>query len=259
MRVARTIDELRAALRRARRDRARADDGRVPRGARGAVRGRTGRERRRRRLAVRQPGPVRRARRPRRATRATRRATSRSPRARASTCCSRPAADELYPPGFQTWVDVEELGAGARGRRAARALPRRRHDLPQALPPRPAAPRVLRPEGRAAGRRGAADGARPRPRTRARDPRRADRSRPRTGSRSRRATRRLSPEERRAALALPRALATRDPGRARELLATGLEVDYLEVAPFDPPVLAAAVRVGRTRLIDNVPLEGDER
>jgi len=26
---------------------------------------------------------------------------------------------------------------------------------------------------------------------------------------------------------------------------------------FDPPVLAGAVRVGSTRLIDNVPLEGD--
>jgi pantoate--beta-alanine ligase len=66
----------------------------------------------------------------------------------------------------------------------------------------------------------------------------------------------LSPEERRRALALPRALATRDPERARALL-DGLDVDYVEVAPFDPPVLAAAVRVGSTRLIDNVPLEGD--
>ena len=67
----------------------------------------------------------------------------------------------------------------------------------------------------------------------------------------------LSPEERERALALPRALATRDPERARALL-DGLDVDYLELAPFDPPVLAAAVRVGPTRLIDNVPLhEGD--
>ena len=67
----------------------------------------------------------------------------------------------------------------------------------------------------------------------------------------------LSPEERERALALPRALATRHPERARELL-DGLEVDYLELAPFDPPVLAAAVRVGSVRLIDNVPLqEGD--
>ncbi len=38
----------------------------------------------------------------------------------------------------------------------------------------------------------------------------------------------------------------------------GLDVDYVEVAPFDPPVLAAAVRVGSTRLIDNVPLEEAE-
>jgi pantothenate synthetase len=49
-------------------------------------------------------------------------------------------------------------------------------------------------------------------------------------------------------------LETRDPAKARELL-DGLEVDYLEVADFEPRVLAAAVRVGGTRLIDNVPLE----
>jgi pantothenate synthetase len=34
-------------------------------------------------------------------------------------------------------------------------------------------------------------------------------------------------------------------------------VDYLEIADFEPRVLAAAVRVGDTRLIDNVVLEGD--
>jgi pantoate--beta-alanine ligase len=66
----------------------------------------------------------------------------------------------------------------------------------------------------------------------------------------------LSPAERDAALALPRALATRDLGQARALL-DGLEVDYLEVADFEPRVLAAAVRVGDTRLIDNVVLEGE--
>ena len=58
----------------------------------------------------------------------------------------------------------------------------------------------------------------------------------------------------RRALALPRALATRDRAQARALL-EGLDVDYVEVAPFDPPVLAAAVRIGAARLIDNVPLE----
>jgi pantoate--beta-alanine ligase len=65
---------------------------------------------------------------------------------------------------------------------------------------------------------------------------------------------RLSPEERKAALALPRALGTRDAAQARELLA-GLDVDYVAVADFDPPVLAAAVRIGSTRLIDNVVLD----
>lgn len=68
----------------------------------------------------------------------------------------------------------------------------------------------------------------------------------------------LSSEERAAALALPRALTTRDPAAARAILA-GLDVDYVEVVRFDgdAPILAAAVRVGRTRLIDNVPMEGD--
>jgi len=64
---------------------------------------------------------------------------------------------------------------------------------------------------------------------------------------------RLSPAERARAVALPRALATGDREKARAML-SGLEVDYVEVAPFDPPVLAAAVRVGAVRLIDNAPL-----
>jgi pantoate--beta-alanine ligase len=67
---------------------------------------------------------------------------------------------------------------------------------------------------------------------------------------------RLSATERELALALPRAVSTRDVDSARALLA-GLDVDYVEIAPFDPPVLAAAVRVGSTRLIDNAPLEED--
>jgi pantoate--beta-alanine ligase len=66
---------------------------------------------------------------------------------------------------------------------------------------------------------------------------------------------RLSPAARQRALALPRALATKDPVKARAML-DGLDVEYVEVAPFDPPVLAAAVRVGGVRLIDNVILEG---
>jgi len=55
-------------------------------------------------------------------------------------------------------------------------------------------------------------------------------------------------------------LSTRDRDAALALLAAanGLNVDYVEVADFDPPTLAGAVRVGSTRLIDNVPLEGEE-
>jgi pantoate--beta-alanine ligase len=67
---------------------------------------------------------------------------------------------------------------------------------------------------------------------------------------------RLSAADRERAGALPRALATRDPVRARAML-EGLDVDYVTVAPFHPRVLAAAVRVGGVRLIDNVPLDGD--
>ena len=46
----------------------------------------------------------------------------------------------------------------------------------------------------------------------------------------------------------------------KDWVAKGIDVDYVEVAPFDPPVLAAAVRIGRVRLIDNVVLdEGGEK
>jgi pantoate--beta-alanine ligase len=70
---------------------------------------------------------------------------------------------------------------------------------------------------------------------------------------------RLSPAERRRALAIPRALATGDPARARAVLAeAGIEPEYLAVANLDGPTLAVAARVGSTRLIDNVLLEGDE-
>ena len=69
---------------------------------------------------------------------------------------------------------------------------------------------------------------------------------------------RLSPADRDRALALPRALATGSAERAREMLKE-LDVDYVEVAPFDPPVLAAAVRVGGVRLIDNVIVEGESK
>jgi pantoate--beta-alanine ligase len=78
----------------------------------------------------------------------------------------------------------------------------------------------------------------------------------------------LSPEERAAALALPRALeaglAAHRSGMdavraAREVLDAEprLQVDYVAEADLDGPTLAAAVVVGSTRLIDNVLLDAE--
>jgi pantoate--beta-alanine ligase len=164
-----------------------------------------------------------------------------------------PAVEELYPPGFQTWVDVEQLGAVLEGRhrpghfRGVATVCLKLFNL-------------VRPERAYFGQKDAQQvavvrrmvrdfavdvGIRVVPTVRDDDG---------LALSSRNAY--LSPEERRRALALPKALATRDPDRARELL-DGLEVDYVEIADFEPRVLAAAVRVGKTRLIDNVVLEGD--
>jgi pantoate--beta-alanine ligase len=77
---------------------------------------------------------------------------------------------------------------------------------------------------------------------------------------------RLSGEERARALAIPRALTEglaayqdrRDPVTAARAVLSGLpgvDIDYVAIADFDgQPTLAIAARVGRTRLIDNVPL-----
>ena len=71
---------------------------------------------------------------------------------------------------------------------------------------------------------------------------------------------RLSPDERRRALAIPRALATGDPERARAILAgAGVDPEYVAVADLDGPTLAVAARVGETRLIDNVARGGERR
>jgi len=164
-----------------------------------------------------------------------------------------PSVEELYPPGYQTWIDVEELSRSLEG--AARpghfrgvatvccklvnlvrptrayfgqkdaqqvAVVRRMvRDLHLDVELR-VVPTVRDEDGLALSSRNA----------------------------------RLSPAERERALALPRALATRDPTRARGLL-DGVAVDYVEVADFEPRVLAGAIRIGDTRLIDNVVLEGD--
>jgi pantoate--beta-alanine ligase len=75
---------------------------------------------------------------------------------------------------------------------------------------------------------------------------------------------RLSPNERTRALAIPRALeaglgahrAGHDPVAAARAALDDLEPDYVVVADFDGcPTLAIAARVGAARLIDNVPLD----
>lgn len=75
---------------------------------------------------------------------------------------------------------------------------------------------------------------------------------------------RLSPEDRRRALAIPRALdagatahhAGDDPIAAARAALAGLEPDYVAIAHFDGrPTLAIAARVGPARLIDNVLLD----
>jgi pantoate--beta-alanine ligase len=74
---------------------------------------------------------------------------------------------------------------------------------------------------------------------------------------------RLSSEDRVAALAIPRALraavaawrAGKDPVAAARGELDGLRVDYADVAVFEgEPTLVVAAWAGRTRLIDNVPL-----
>jgi pantoate--beta-alanine ligase len=76
----------------------------------------------------------------------------------------------------------------------------------------------------------------------------------------------LSPEEREAALALPRGLGAgrdafvtgSDPAKEVERFLNNLDVDYVEVADLNgQKILAAAVRIGKTRLIDNIVLEGE--
>lgn len=78
----------------------------------------------------------------------------------------------------------------------------------------------------------------------------------------------LTRDERHQALAIPRALAAGvaaharggDPAAAARAELTGLDVDYAHVVRFNhEPTLVIAARVGRTRLIDNVPLNDPAR
>jgi pantoate--beta-alanine ligase len=167
-----------------------------------------------------------------------------------------PSVDEMYPPGFQTWVEVTELGSVLEGEirhghfRGVATVCLKLFN-------------VIRPDIAVYGQKDAQQVAVLRRMVGDLDldlevvvvPTVRDLDGLALSSRNVR----LSPEDRARALALPRALATGDPETARSLLeAAGLDVEYVAFAPFDPPTLAGAVRVGSTRLIDNVPVDRHE-
>ncbi len=168
-----------------------------------------------------------------------------------------PAREEIYPPGFGTWVDVEDAGAegaarpghfrgvatvcvklfnivrphavyfGQKDAQQAALLQRLIRDLDLGIELR-VLPTVRAADGLALSSRNAY----------------------------------LTAEERRRALALPRALesarSASDPVAAARAALNGLDPEYVEVVDLDgATVLAAAACVGATRLIDNVVLEGD--
>jgi pantoate--beta-alanine ligase len=172
-----------------------------------------------------------------------------------------PLAEELYPDGYQTWVDVEELSRTLEGEyrpghfrgvaticlklfnivRPQRAYFGQKDAQQAAVVKRLVADLNLELEIRVVPTVRDADG---------------------LALSSRNAY--LSPEERKEALALPLALEAgrhafvtgSDPATEAKRLLHKLDVDYVEAADLDGQrVLAAAVRVGDTRLIDNVVLE----
>jgi pantoate--beta-alanine ligase len=179
-----------------------------------------------------------------------------------------PRPDEIYPPGFDTWVDPGALGETLEGavrpghfRGVATVCLKLFH--------------LVRPDRAYFGRKDAQQAAVIRAMLRDLDlePRLALRVMPTVRDTdglalsSRNAY--LSAEQRQQALALPRALAAGlaahrsgdDPVQAARALldaAPGLAVDYVALAAFDGPTLAAAVRIGTTRLIDNVLLTDED-
>jgi pantoate--beta-alanine ligase len=171
-----------------------------------------------------------------------------------------PSADELYPDGFRTWVDVDDTGAegaarpghfrgvatvclklfnivgparayfGQKDAQQAVVIKRLVRDLNLELEIR-VVPTVRDEDGLALSSRNS----------------------------------RLSAAEREAALGLPRALARGaeayqhggDAVAAARSSLNGLDPDYVEILELDgATLLASAVRVGDTRLIDNVLLKG---
>ena len=126
------------------------DHGLLPRGPPLAHARRPRRDRPRRREPVREPHAVRAHRGPRRRTRAISRATAPRPRPRASTCCSLPSVDEMYPAGATHHRPRRRPHRAPLRRQPARPLRRRHHRRRQAVLDRRSVPRLLRSQGRPA-------------------------------------------------------------------------------------------------------------
>jgi pantoate--beta-alanine ligase len=172
-----------------------------------------------------------------------------------------PNAEEIYPPGFRTWVDVEGTGAEGIARpghfRAVATVCLKLFN-------------IVRPERAYFGQKDAQQAAVIRKLVRDLNldvqirvlPTVRDSDGLALSSRNVR----LSAEEREKALGLPRALAMGAEAYMRgedAVLATrsslnGLTPDYVELVELENvTVLAAAIKVGSIRLIDNVLLKGE--
>jgi pantoate--beta-alanine ligase len=169
-----------------------------------------------------------------------------------------PSAEEMYPPGFQTWVEVTELGSILEGRFRPGHFRGVATIVLKLLT-------IVRPTRVYFGQKDAqqVEVVRTMIRDLALEVELRVQSTVREPDGLALSSRNvlLSAHERTHALALSQALATRDRATALALLeaSNGIEIDYVERADFDPPTLAGAIRVGSTRLIDNVPLEGDPK
>jgi pantoate--beta-alanine ligase len=174
-----------------------------------------------------------------------------------------PEAGELYPEGFATWIEVGETGAEGKSRpghfRGVATVCLKLFN-------------IVRPDAAYFGQKDAQQAAVLRRLVRDLDldvelrvlPTVRDDDGLALSSRNAY----LSSGERERALALPRALEAGkaahargdDPVAAAEAALNGLQPDYVEIVDLENAiVLASATRVGQTRLIDNIVLEGELR
>jgi pantoate--beta-alanine ligase len=164
-----------------------------------------------------------------------------------------PDADEIYPPGFATWVVPEGVALGLEGEYRPGHFRGVATVVLKLL-------NIVRPEIAWFGRKDAQQVAVVKQLVRdlnldveirvvetVRDP---------DGLALSSRNSRLTHAERERAAAISRALETGDAERALAVLtAAGITPDYVEVADFDGPTLAIAAHFGATRLIDNIRLD----